>query len=740
MARPANRSRPAARLDLTPLEDRCTPAIIGALDPSFGSGGLFTSNPGATVRASVASGDGGTIVGGSINGNQFVAKINSAGALDRSFGPNNSGIFQFALNNNESVNALFVQSDGTILVAGSSFNGNDFEAVVTKLTAAGAVLQPSVSLNIPGQNDFANAIIAVGSRIIVAGSTSSGNNGFVASLDQNLNANNPIPLNFGGNDSAYALAAGLDGSIFVAGSGGAGNNFAVVRFNSDLTNPVQQLYNVGAFDEAYSIVVHPVTGRVYLGGYTTTNGTDDLAILEINPTTLALANSTVVPGNNNEYILSLTAGPLGTLYAAGVSNTNSLVARFTSELQLDATFAPNGMLTPEIGSNGATVGSWVDTLGRVTMGVGSSLGFGALRVTGGIGAPANIAIGGPTNGTVTSAGVNSTLNGYNTPSGPAEVIPGFGGNVRTAQADVNGDGILDLIVASGPGGGRVIVYSLRDGSTLADFTPFGGIAGGLFVAAGDFNRDGKAEVVVTPDSGNGLGAKVLVFDGASIVGGTSTPTKIADFFGLADTSGAPETATVVGGRVAVGDVNGDGVPDIAVGATSPGGPRITIWDGNGIAGAAGNNLAPTINPLANFFVFEESQRDGAFISLGDVNNDGLADIIAGGGPNGGPRIRIADMAPILAAGNFGQLDNQLGAVLSNFFAGDQNTRGGVRVTVRDIDGDRIADLVTGSGDGLPSQVQTFLGKRLVSFTGGEQAPDSAFDPFGAALPGGVFVG
>jgi hypothetical protein len=61
----------------------------------------------------------------------------------------------------------------------------------------------------------------------------------------------------------------------------------------------------------------------------------------------------------------------------------------------------------------------------------------------------------------------------------------------------------------------------------------------------------------------------------------------------------------------------------------------------------------------------------------------------------------------------------------------------VRVAAANADGDKMADLVVGSGEGLASDVRVYLGKDVT--TPGD-APHQDLDPFGQPLPGGVFVG
>jgi hypothetical protein len=77
--------------------------------------------------------------------------------------------------------------------------------------------------------------------------------------------------------------------------------------------------------------------------------------------------------------------------------------------------------------------------------------------------------------------------------------------------------------------------------------------------------------------------------------------------------------------------------------------------------------------------------------------------------------------------------------VSNFFVDNNATdRGGVRLAVVDADGDNKADLVTGSGEGVPSRVRVYLGKNVT--TTAEPATFQDLDPFGATLANGVYVG
>ena len=77
---------------------------------------------------------------------------------------------------------------------------------------------------------------------------------------------------------------------------------------------------------------------------------------------------------------------------------------------------------------------------------------------------------------------------------------------------------------------------------------------------------------------------------------------------------------------------------------------------------------------------------------------------------GGLRVYIFDGQTLISSGSI----NPIG----NFFAGDVNSRGGIRVTVKDLDGDAKADLVVGAGTGAGSRVTAYRGS-LISMSGGD---------------------
>src|SRR5206468_709467 len=85
-----------------------------------------------------------------------------------------------------------------------------------------------------------------------------------------------------------------------------------------------------------------------------------------------------------------------------------------------------------------------------------------------------------------------------------------------------------------------------------------------------------------------------------------------------------------GVRVAAGDINGDGVADIVTGAGRGGGPHVKVFDG------------VTLAVEQSFFAYDASFRGGVYVAAGDLDIQGHADIITGAGGGGGPHVKVFD--------------------------------------------------------------------------------------------------
>src|SRR5207302_1746466 len=83
--------------------------------------------------------------------------------------------------------------------------------------------------------------------------------------------------------------------------------------------------------------------------------------------------------------------------------------------------------------------------------------------------------------------------------------------------------------------------------------------------------------------------------------------------------------------------------------------------------------------ISDFFVFEDTLRNGVYVAIGDVNGDGNGDLIFGAGPGGGPRVLVVSGKKLLT-------DGAVAAIASphaNFFVRNTDSdRGGVRVAAK----------------------------------------------------------
>ena len=145
-------------------------------------------------------------------------------------------------------------------------------------------------------------------------------------------------------------------------------------------------------------------------------------------------------------------------------------------------------------------------------------------------------------------------------------------------------------------------------------------------------------------------------------------------------------------RTAFGDVNGDGIDDL-VAITGPGVPvRFVAISGADFATV----LVAQTDPFGGNFT------GGGFAAAGDIDRDGKADMVFTPDQGGGPRVVIFDDL------------NEAARLRASFFGiADAAFRGGARVAVGDINFDRSADVVIAAGPGGGPRVAIYDGRALL---------------------------
>jgi uncharacterized delta-60 repeat protein len=463
----------------------------GSLDPSFGLGGIVVvplDGGGDGLSDIALQPDGKIVAAGTLIQDNFtvgclVARFNSDGSLDSSFGSGGKVIFGFGDNNAEG-NAVVLQTDGKIIIAGWSGAGSYSEL-----------------------NDFA-----------LARFNSDG------SLDQSYGGSGKFKTHFEGqyNTGSRATSAVLqtDGKLVVAGAyknEGSARQFALARYNSDGSlDPTfgsggKTTTSLGSGDSFGTAVALQRDGKIVLGGYLDAGRRNhDFALARYNSDgslDQSFGSGGRVTndlfGTSDDIIYSLAIQPDGKLIAAGRTgqypNFRFGLARYNSFGALDQSFGSAGKVITDFGTtSNQSYSAALQTDGKIVLAgytiVGStSADFNAdfalarylaipARVTqfdfdGDSKSDISVYRGGTWYLNRSTAGVLGFQFGLNTDL----IVP----------ADYDGDGKADIAVWR-PSDGNWYCYN--SGNSTYSISHFG--ASGDIPAPADYDGDGRADAAV----------------------------------------------------------------------------------------------------------------------------------------------------------------------------------------------------------------------------------------------------
>jgi uncharacterized delta-60 repeat protein len=360
-------------------------AAEGDLDTNFDSDGKVTTAIGGSnhrVRSVAIQSDGKIVAAGEGFGSLWdfaLARYNTDGTLDTSFDSDGKVTTVFGASNDR-VYSVAIQSDGKIVVAGVSYTGSSNDFALVRYNTDGSLdtsfdSDGKVTTDFGGGNDQAFSVaIQSDGKIVAAGNSRNGNWDFAlaryntdGSLDTSFDSGGKVTTDFGGgNDRAYSVAIQSDGKIVAAGysSNGSNNDFALARYNTDGTldtnfdsgGKVTTDFG-GGNDYAFSVAIQS-DGKIVAAGRGS-NGGDDFALVRYNTDGTLDTNFdsggkvTTDFGGDDDQAYSVAIQSDGKIVVAGLSYTGSnngfALVRYNTDGTLDTSFDSDGKVTTAIG-------------------------------------------------------------------------------------------------------------------------------------------------------------------------------------------------------------------------------------------------------------------------------------------------------------------------------------------------------------------------------------------------------
>ena len=281
-------------------------AVDGSLDATFDTDGMLRTDIGGALDQAqgVAIQSNGKIVaaGYAYTGsyNDFaVVRYNTDGSLDTTFGTGGKVTTPIGVTDDQA-EAVAIQSNGKIVVAGSSLNGSDYDFALARYNTDGSLDTTfdgdgKLTTDFSGAYDYAWAVaIQSNGRIVAAGSSTVGTDQNFAlaryntngSLDGTFDGDGKLTTDFGSlEEVAYGVAIQADGRIVAAGRSGNGfsGDFALARYytNGSLDTTFDTDGKVttpfSGEDQARAVAIQP-NGKIVTAGLTDSGAGADFAL------------------------------------------------------------------------------------------------------------------------------------------------------------------------------------------------------------------------------------------------------------------------------------------------------------------------------------------------------------------------------------------------------------------------------------------------------------------------------
>jgi uncharacterized delta-60 repeat protein len=357
------------RLFVESLDERIVPA--GMLDPTFGTGGATDINfnfQNSSADAILRQPDGKYVVVGSLQGGGFaVARLNTDGTLDNTFGTGGEVVTNFG--NGVQAHAAALEGNQIVVVGQSSINNGD--VALARYNSDGSLdnnfgNNGTVDADF-GEEECGTGVAIVGNQILVGGTSNVpfGASYFAlwrfnsdGSVDTSFGTNGQVTTDVGSKSGqGQSLAVLSGGDVLLAGFNN--RSTCVVRYLSNGT--VDASFGTGGIATAsipnmqanngHCMYVEP-DGSILVGGDALgldTNGYVDLVRFTSGGALDTTFNGTGMetflwaPGGESDQ--SLAVQPNGKILMGGFLLTHSFLARLNSDGSLDSTFGTGGLLT-----------------------------------------------------------------------------------------------------------------------------------------------------------------------------------------------------------------------------------------------------------------------------------------------------------------------------------------------------------------------------------------------------------